>query len=142
MTDITVRATPPGPDIATISARRLAAAAALHYHIARHLDAQVAEEMRLISAARRIGLNRLRRHLRRRAEAEEIYLLYLQEICRRVRVAQNLNDSQTDDELLHQYLRDNACRTVETLKEKTQKIEAAATGRFWNEYFQQAPVGE
>lgn len=139
MTDITIRPIRPGADLATLNARQLSGAATLHYQIARHLDAQVAEEMRNIAAARRIGLNRLRRYLRQRAEAEEVYLLYLQEICRRVRIVKGLTDLQDDDELLHKYLRDNAAKTVEILEQKAEKIEAAATGRFWNEYFRQAP---
>lgn len=83
MTSITVAPIRPGPEITEANTRHLQAALKLHYHIVRHADDQVHEEIKLLLAGEKAHDKTLRRLIRRRDEAQEILLLYIGEQIRR-----------------------------------------------------------
>lgn len=83
MTHITVQAIRPGPEITQANTRQLNAALKLHYHIVRHADDQVHEEIKLLLSGQKAHDKTLRRLIRRRDEAQEILLLYINEQIRR-----------------------------------------------------------
>lgn len=124
-TIITVRAQKATPEqLAAMNHRTLRAAAELHYHILRSLDAQADAELRQIIAARRIGARRLAHIIRLRDEAQAVALTYLHEICRRARIAKGFADHQDDDEMVAAYNRE-ARETTKYLQTRARKIETA-----------------
>lgn len=83
MTHITVRPVRPGPEITQANTRQLNAALKLHYHIVRHADDQVHEELKLVLSGQKSQDKILRRLISQRDEAQEILLLYIAEQIRR-----------------------------------------------------------
>lgn len=88
MTNIRVRPVRPGEEIKSANRRTLEGALKLHYHILRHLDDCVHEEMLRIMRGNKTTDKTLRRLIRDRDTAQEIYLLYIQEQVRRTATAQ------------------------------------------------------
>lgn len=83
MTDITVTPIRPGPEITQSNTRQLNAALKLHYHIYRQAEDLVHEETKAILSGQKHHDKTLRRLIRRRDEAQEILMLYIQEQIRR-----------------------------------------------------------
>lgn len=83
MTNIRVRPVRPGEEIKSANRRTLDAALKLHYHILRHLDDCVHEEILRIMKVGKATDKTLRRLIRERDTAQEIFLLYIAEQIRR-----------------------------------------------------------
>lgn len=83
MTNIRVRPVRPGDEIQTANRRTLEGALKLHYHILRHLDDCAHEEMLRIMKNGKATDKTLRRLIRERDTAQEIFLLYIAEQIRR-----------------------------------------------------------
>lgn len=78
-TAIHVTPIPPGPEITQANTRQLNAALKLHYHILRHADDQVHDEIKRLLTGEKTQEKTLLRLIRQRDKAQEIFLLYIQE---------------------------------------------------------------
>lgn len=81
--EISVQPIRPGPEITQSNTGQLNAALKLHYHIVRHADDKVHEEMKTVLAGQKNTDKTLRRLIRHRDQAQEILLLYIAEQIRR-----------------------------------------------------------
>lgn len=100
--------------ITQLNTRQLNGSAKYYYHVYRAAEEALHTEIKEAMSGKNIGTVRLRRYLKKRDDAYDTLLQFLQEITRRVRDHHNLPDNQQDDDNI-----------VEYLAEKRRRIEAA-----------------
>lgn len=100
--------------ISQLNTRQLNGSATYYYHVYRAAEEALHTEIKEAMSGKNIGTVRLRRYLKKRDDAYDTLLQFIQEITRRVRDHHNLPDNQQDDDNI-----------VEYLAEKRRRIEAA-----------------